>query len=482
MAKKDTKGITVKKSEDFSEWYTQIIQKADLADYSAVSGCIVYRPTSYAIWEMIQKITDKKFKAVGIKNAYFPLFIPESLLQKEAKHIEGFSPEVAWVTETGSSKLAERLAVRPTSETIMYDSYSKWIRSYNDLPLRLNQWCNVVRWEFKHPTPFLRGREFLWNEGHTVFATKEEAEKEENEIIGIYNDVCENYLAMPSFIGRKSEKEKFAGAEYTTSMEFIMPNGKSIQGPDFHHDGQNFAKAFDIKFTDKNGEVQFAWQNTFAITTRMIGVLIAMHSDDKGLVLPPKVAETQVAIVPILFEDSKLEILKEAKEIKEQLEKRGISVILDDRENYTPGWKFNEWELKGIPVRIEFGPKDLEKRKAMVVRRDNGEKQQLDLIAIADKISLLLDQIQNDLYKKANQVLKESVVNVENIEDAKKQLEQKKILLAPWCASPACEDRFKDLTGAKSLNSPQEQPELKNKKCFACEEKATKMFYLGKSY
>ena len=482
MAKKDTKGITVKKSEDFSEWYTQIIQKADLADYSAVSGCIVYRPTSYAIWEMIQKITDKKFKAVGIKNAYFPLFIPESLLQKEAKHIEGFSPEVAWVTETGSSKLAERLAVRPTSETIMYDSYSKWIRSYNDLPLRLNQWCNVVRWEFKHPTPFLRGREFLWNEGHTVFATKEEAEKEENEIIGIYNDVCENYLAMPSFIGRKSEKEKFAGAEYTTSMEFIMPNGKSIQGPDFHHDGQNFAKAFDIKFTDKNGEVQFAWQNTFAITTRMIGVLIAMHSDDKGLVLPPKVAETQVAIVPILFEDSKLEILKEAKEIKEQLEKRGISVILDDREKYTPGWKFNEWELKGIPVRIEFGPKDLEKRKAMVVRRDNGEKQQLDLIAIADKISLLLDQIQNDLYKKANQVLKESVVNVENIEDAKKQLEQKKILLAPWCASPACEDRFKDLTGAKSLNSPQEQPELKNKKCFACEEKATKMFYLGKSY
>ena len=482
MAKKDTKGITVKKSEDFSEWYTQIIQKADLADYSAVSGCIVYRPTSYAIWEMIQKITDKKFKAVGIKNAYFPLFIPESLLQKEAKHIEGFSPEVAWVTETGSSKLAERLAVRPTSETIMYDSYSKWIRSYNDLPLRLNQWCNVVRWEFKHPTPFLRGREFLWNEGHTVFATKEEAEKEENEIIGIYNDVCENYLAMPSFIGRKSEKEKFAGAEYTTSMEFIMPNGKSIQGPDFHHDGQNFAKAFDIKFTDKNGEVQFAWQNTFAITTRMIGVLIAMHSDDKGLVLQPKVAETQVAIVPILFEDSKLEILKEAKEIKEQLEKRGISVILDDRENYTPGWKFNEWELKGIPVRIEFGPKDLEKRKAMVVRRDNGEKQQLDLIAIADKISLLLDQIQNDLYKKANQVLKESVVNVENIEDAKKQLEQKKILLAPWCASPACEDRFKDLTGAKSLNSPQEQPELKNKKCFACEEKATKMFYLGKSY
>ena len=483
MAKKDTKGITVKKSEDFSEWYTQIIQKADLADYSAVSGCIVYRPTSYAIWEMIQKITDKKFKAVGIKNAYFPLFIPESLLQKEAKHIEGFAPEVAWVTHAGNSKLAERLAVRPTSETIMYDSYSKWIRSYNDLPLRLNQWCNVVRWEFKHPTPFLRGREFLWNEGHTVFATKKEAEEEGKEIIGIYDTVCKDYLAMPSLIGKKSEKEKFAGAEYTISMEFIMPNGKSIQGPDFHHDGQNFAKAFDITFTDEKGEQQHAWQNTFAITTRMIGVLIAMHGDNKGLVLPPKLAPTQVVIVPILFEDSKAKVIKEAKEIQKKLEKKGISVYLDDRENYSPGWKFNDWELKGIPVRIELGPKDLEKKKAMVVRRDNGEKQHLDLVAIADEVSLVLDNIQTSLFEKAEKVLKENIATVENMKEAKKALEAKKIIFAPWCGAVECEDNFKEATGAKSLNSPEEQPELKKgQKCFACEEKSKSWFYLGKSY
>lgn len=482
MAKKDIKGITVKKQEDFSEWYTQIIQKADLADYSAVSGCIVYKPNSYAIWEIIQSVTDKKFKAVGIKNAYFPLFIPESLLQKEAKHIEGFSPEVAWVTETGSSKLTERLAVRPTSETIMYDSYSKWIRSYNDLPLRLNQWCNVVRWEFKHPTPFLRGREFLWNEGHTCFATKEEAEAEGKEIIDIYDDVCKNYLAMPSIIGIKSEKEKFAGAEYTISMEFIMPNGKSIQGPDFHHDGQNFAKAFDITFTDEKGEQQHVWQNTWAISTRMIGVLIAMHGDNKGLVLPPKLASTQVVIVPILFEDSKVSVLKEANKIKNQLEKKGILVHLDNRENYSPGWKFNEWELKGIPVRIELGPKDLEKKKAMVVRRDNGEKQHLDLTAIADEVSLVLDNIQTSLFEKAEKVLKESIATVENMKDAKKQLDNKKIIFAPWCSSVECEDNFKEATGAKSLNAPFEQPDIKNKKCFACEEKAKSWFYLGKSY
>jgi prolyl-tRNA synthetase len=479
---KDTKGITVKKEEDFSEWYTQVIQKADLADYSAVSGCIVYKPNSYSIWEVIKDVTDKKFKAVGIKNAYFPLFIPESLLQKEAKHIEGFAAEVAWVTHAGNSKLAERLAIRPTSETIMYDSYSKWIRSHNDLPLRINQWNNVVRWEFKHPTPFLRGREFLWNEGHTCFANKEEAETEGPEIIGIYDDVCKNYLAMPSLIGRKSEKEKFAGAEYTTSMEFIMPNGKSIQGPDFHHDGQNFSKPFEISFTNEKGEKEYVWQNTWAISTRMIGVLIAMHGDNKGLVLPPKLASTQVVIVPILFEDSKKNILKEANDIKKKLEKKGISVHLDNRENYSPGWKFNEWELKGIPVRIEFGPKDLEKKKAMVVRRDNGEKQHLDLTAIADEVSLVLDNIQTSLFEKAEKVLQESITKVENMKEAKKALEAKKIIFAPWCGSVECEDNFKEATGAKSLNSPEEQPDIKNKKCFACEEKANAWFYLGKSY
>ncbi len=480
---KDTKGITVKKEEDFSEWYTQVIQKADLADYSAVSGCIVYKPNSYSIWEVIKDVTDKKFKAVGIKNAYFPLFIPESLLKKEAKHIEGFAPEVAWVTHAGNSELAERLAVRPTSETIMYDSYSKWIRSYNDLPLRINQWNNVVRWEFKHPTPFLRGREFLWNEGHTCFATKKEAEAEGKEIIEIYDDVCKNYLAMPSLIGNKSEKEKFAGAEYTTSMEFIMPNGKAIQGPDFHHDGQNFSKAFEISFTNEKGEKEYVWQNTFAITTRMIGVLVAMHGDNKGLVLPPKLASTQVVIVPILFEDSKRDILKEAKDIQQKLEKKGISVYLDDRENYSPGWKFNDWELKGIPIRIELGPKDLEKNKAMVVRRDNGEKQHLALTAIADEVALVLENIQTSLFEKAQKVLDDCVVNIDNLKDAKAAFKNKKIIFAPWCGSVACEDNFKEATGAKSLNSPLEQPKLKKgQKCSFCKEEATSWFYFGKSY
>jgi len=482
MSKKDQKGITAKK-EDFNEWYPQVIQKADLADYSAVSGCIVYKPNSYAIWEKIKEVTDKRFKAVGIKNAYFPLFIPESLLQKEAKHIEGFAPEVAWVTHTGSSKLTERLAVRPTSETIMYDSYSKWIRSHNDLPIRLNQWCNVVRWEFKHPTPFLRGREFLWNEGHTCFATKKEAEAEGIEIIGIYDDVCRDYLAMPSLIGKKSEKETFAGAEYTTSLEFIMPNGKAIQGPDFHFDGQNFAKAFDISFTDKKGKKDYVWQNTFAITTRMIGVLIAMHGDDKGLVLPPRLAATQAVIVPILFEDSKPEVLKKAKEIKKSLEKKGISVYLDDRENYSPGWKFNEWEVKGVPVRIELGPRDLEKHQVMVARRDTSEKQALELTAIADEVRILLDDIHKNLFDKAQKILDKSVVKVNNLKDAKAAFKNKKIVFAPWCGAVECEDIFKDKTGAKSLNSPLEQPKLKKgQKCSFCKEKATSWFYFGKSY
>src|SRR3989344_1582835 len=376
MAKKDadTKGITVKKEADFSEWYTQVILKSDWADYSLVSGCIVYKPASYSIWERIKQIVDARFKQVGIKNAYFPIFIPESLLQKEADHIAHFAPEVAWVTHGGDTKLGERLAIRPTSETIMYDSYSKWIRSYNDLPLRLNQWNNVVRWEFKHPTPFLRGREFLWNEGHTCFATKKEAEAEGEQIISIYKDLCENYLALPSLIGKKSEKEKSAGAEYTISLEFLMPTGKGIQGPDFHHDGQNFSKAFDINFTDNQGKKQAVWQNTFAITTRMIGILVGIHGDDKGLVIPPKIAETQVVIVPILFDNSKTKVLKEAQKIKSELEKSCILVQIDSREGYSPGWKFNELELKGVPIRIELGPRDLEQKQAVAVRRDTGEK------------------------------------------------------------------------------------------------------------
>ncbi|MBI2102225.1 proline--tRNA ligase [Candidatus Woesearchaeota archaeon] len=479
----DVKGLTVKKSEDFSEWYTQLIQKAELADYSAVSGCIIYRPNSYAVWEKIRDEVDRRFKAIGIKNAYFPLFIPEKLLQKEASHIEGFSPEVAWVTQAGDSKLDERIAVRPTSETIMYDSYSKWIRSHRDLPLRLNQWNNVVRWEFKHPVPFLRGREFLWNEGHTVFATKKEAEAEKDQIIGIYKEVCENYLALPSLIGKKSEKEKFAGAEYTVSMEFLMPNGKAIQGPDFHHDGQIFAKAFEITFLDDKGEKKYAWQNTWAITTRMLGVLFAVHSDDRGLILPPKVALTQVVVVPILFDATRDVVLREAANISKKLKQKGIAVHLDDRDDYTPGWKYNEWEMKGIPLRLELGPKDLEKKQVMVVRRDTGEKKAVLLEKLDVEIPALLETIQHSLFDKAEKHLTESIVTVQTFKDAEKQLKAEKLLFAPWCGLPTCEEKFKEKTGAKSLNSPLEQPGLKkDQRCFACSEKATVWFYFGKSY
>ena len=479
MSKKDQKGITEKKADNFSEWYTQVILKSDLADYSAVSGCIVYKPGSYSIWEKIVAATDKRFKEIGIQNAYFPLFIPESLLQKEEDHIEHFSPEVAWVTHGGHTKLGERLAIRPTSETIMYDSYSKWIRSHNDLPLRYNQWCNVVRWEFKHPTPFLRGREFLWNEGHTCWATKKEAEKEGDEIIAIYTDICENYLALPSLIGKKSDKEKFAGALYTISMEFLMPNGKAIQGPDFHHDGQNFAKVFDITFTDKKGNKEYVWQNTFAITTRMLGVLFGVHSDDKGLVLPPKLAPTQVVIVPIIFDKTKEKVLKEANKLKEQLEKQGISVNLDDREGYSPGWKFNEWELKGIPIRIELGPRDVENGQAVVVQRDTGDKKTLSLNEISKKIPSLLDLIQKNLLKNAKKYLKDAIVEVTTLKEAGKVIKKNKIIFAPWCGEGDCEETFKEKTGAKSLNSPGKKA---SGTCFACKHPAKTWFYFGKSY
>ena len=399
---KDRKGITAEKDE-FSEWFTQLMLKADLADYTDVSGCIVFKPASYAIWESIKNEVDIRFNKIGIQNTYFPLLIPEKHLVKEKDHVEGFSPEVAWVTQTGDTKLSERLAIRPTSETIMYPSYSKWIRSHRDLPLKYNQWNNVVRWEFKHPVPFLRTREFLWNEGHTAYANKKEAEKEKDQIIGIYKDICENYLALPSLVGKKSEKEKFAGAVYTYSMEFYMPNGKAIQGPDFHYDGENFAKAYNIKYLDENEEEKFVHQNTFAITTRMLGVMFAVHSDEKGLILPPKIATNQIIIVPIIFEDSKEKVLQESETIMKKLSK--YNAFVDSRESHKPGFKFNEWELKGIPIRIEIGPKDIEKKQVVLVRRDNNEKEQVKISELDGKVKITLERIQKNLYEKAQKNL-----------------------------------------------------------------------------
>lgn len=473
-----TLGITAEK-DNFSEWYTQLIIKADLADYSDVSGCLVLKPNAYAIWEIIKEETDKKFKEVGIKNCYFPLLIPESLLKKEATHLKGFSPEVAWVTEAGNTKLQERLAIRPTSETIMYVSYAKWIRSWRDLPLRLNQWNNVVRWEFKNPVPFLRTREFLWNEGHSVFATKEEALQEEKQILGIYNEIVRNYMALAGFIVRKTEHDKFAGAEYTKAIEFVLPNGKVVQGPDFHHDGQIFSKAFNIKFLNKEGKEEYAWQNTFAITTRMLGVMFAIHGDNKGIILPPKVAPIQVVIVPIIFDETKEKVLKKAKEIEKLLKK--YRVFLDDRSEYTAGYKFNDWEMKGIPLRIEIGPKDIEKNQVIIARRDKSNKETVKIKELNNKIKQILEDIQSNLLKNSEKKLKESMIETKTMNELINNIKSKKVAITEWCGNKECEDWIKTKTGGAKIIGINESAKPKGK-CIYCNNTAKHIVWIGKSY
>ena len=377
--------------------------------------------------------------------------------------------------------MQERLAIRPTSETIMYPSFSKWISSWRDLPLRTNQWCNVVRWEFKNPIPFMRTREFLWNEGHTVFASKEEAEAEKDQIIGIYLDAMKNLMAIYGSPGMKSEKEKFAGAVYTCSIESFLQTGKAIQGPDFHHDGQNFAKAYDIKFQDKDGKTQYAWQNTWGFTTRMLGVMFMMHGDDKGLIIPPNIAPTQLMIVPIFKEDNKDEIIKKAEEIKKKLSKFRVDV--DVREEYTPGWKFNEWELKGIPLRLELGPKDIEKEQVVFVRRDSGEKIPVKFADVVKQADLVLKDIHANLYKKSEKIFKDAVVEVSSFDDLKEVIANKKMAIAPFCNNPDCEDLIKEHSGgASTRNIPFNKKVKKGTKCIYCDKEAKVMAYIAKSY
>ncbi len=471
-------GVTVKKSENFDEWYIQVILKSGLADYSDVSGCLILRPDAYFIWEQIQKHTDAEFKKIGIKNVYFPLFIPEKFLCKEKEHVEGFNPEVAWVTETGDSKLDERLAVRPTSETIMYPSYSKWIRSWRDLPLRYNQWNNVVRWEFKHAVPFLRTREFLWNEAHTVFATEKEALAEEDEVVGIYKKVTQDVLALPGFFGRKTEKEKFAGAVFSDAIEHMLPDGKVIQGPPFHHDGQKFAKAFDITFLDENKERQYAWQNTYAITTREIGVMIMVHGDDKGLVIPPKLASTQVVIVPIFKNETKDEVLSHARKIEGSLE--GLRTKVDDRE-VSPGWKFNEWELKGVPIRIEIGPKDIAAGQVVMVRRDTLAKETVKISDVSSRVKSMLEEINRSMYEKALKFLKDNTHQVKTYDELKSGLLKGGVYQAFWCSSQECEEKIKEETKAKIVNIPFEQPKALGE-CVFCKKKGKMLVNIARSY
>ena len=479
-------GITIKKEDEFGEWYQQVILKSDFIDYSAVSGCIILKPLAYSVWEKIKDAVDVRLKSMGIQNVYFPLFIPESLLKKETSHVKGFSPEVAWVDYGGDTKLGERLAVRPTSETIMYDSYSRWVKSWRDLPLRLNQWNNVVRWEFKHPVPFIRTREFLWNEGHTAFATKEEAEKEMHDILRLWIEICSDYLALPGIAGQKTESEKFAGAEYTWALEFVTPNGRLVQGPDAHHDGQIFAKAFDIKFLDKDEKMKYAYQNTWAITTRMIGLMVMTHSDNKGLVLPPKLAPAHAVIVPIMFADSMEKVMKRCKEVKKDLESSGMQVILDDREECTPGWKFNDWEMKGMPLRIEIGPKDVEKDQAVLVRRDDGKKEFVKTGNLKKRVKESLEQMQIDLLGKALKLREESIADAKEFHELTKAIKEKKIVRSQWCDNPECEGMIKDKTGGAKivcipLDKDNRRKEAKGK-CVCCGKAAKYEVYIAKSY
>ncbi|MBI2583994.1 MAG: proline--tRNA ligase [Candidatus Aenigmarchaeota archaeon] len=474
-------GITASREKDFSEWYSQVILKSELADYTAVSGCIVFRPYSYTIWEIIQKHLDSRLKKAGVKNAYFPLFIPESLLAKEKQHVQGFNPEVAWVTHAGETKLGERLAIRPTSETIMYDSYAKWIRSYNDLPLRINQWNNSVRWEFKHPVPFLRTREFLWQEGHSVFATQNEAEKEVLQMLGLYAEVYEKLLAVPVVKGRKTGREKFAGAEYSTSIETFLPIGKAIQCATSHFLGQNFSRTFEITYLDKSGKSLHPWQNSWGISTRSIGIAIIMHGDNKGLVLPPKVAPIQIVVVPIVFEKNKDLVIKKAGEIAKKLSK--FRVHLDDRDNYTPGWKFNEWELKGVPLRIEIGPKDMEKKQVVVVRRDTGEKMSVPFESVGKKIASLLDDIQENLYRRAKDRMEKSTVEAKSWQEFLKNADSRRWVKALHCGDPKCEEEIQEKTqGVKANCIPFDQPKKTRDRCVHCNKPAKYEVLFAKSY
>ncbi|MBI4438702.1 proline--tRNA ligase [Candidatus Woesearchaeota archaeon] len=443
-------GLTVKKSEDFSEWYTQVVSKAELADYSAVSGCMVFRPDSYAVWERIQSFLDTRFKSLGVRNVYFPMFIPESLFKRESEHVAGFKPEVAWVTMAGDTELSERLAIRPTSETIMYDSFGKWIRSWRDLPLLLNQWCSVVRWEFKYPKPFLRTREFLWQEGHTVHESKDDADRQAMAALNIYKELIEDVLAIPVLAGKKSEAEKFAGALYTTALESLMPDGRCLQMVTSHNLGQNFAKAFNIRFLGKDGKEALAWQTSWGATTRLIGALIMVHGDDKGLVLPPKIAPVQVVVVPIVFGDDKEGVLIKCRALASQLKVAGYSVVLDERSNYSPGWKFNQWELKGVPLRVEIGPKDVQAGKAVVVRRDSRAKEQVAFRELAKRCSELLASIQSDLFAKAKRFLDDSIVDAKDWKGLMKGIESMKIVKAFFCNSTECEAGIKESSGGAS--------------------------------
>ena len=463
--------------EDFAQWYTDVVKKAELTDYSSVRGCMILRPAGYAIWENIQKELDRRFKEIGVENVYMPLFIPESLLQKEKDHVEGFAPEVAWVTQGGLDPLPERLCVRPTSETLFCDLHSNIIHSYRDLPKVYNQWCSVVRWE-KTTRPFLRSMEFLWQEGHTAHATAEEAEERTIQMLNVYADFCEQVLAIPMIKGRKTDKEKFAGAEATYTIEALMHDGKALQSGTSHNFGDGFAKAFGVQYTDANNKLQYVHQTSWGMSTRIIGAIIMVHGDDSGLVLPPRIAPTQVMIIPI--NQKKEGVLEKAQEIKAALSEK-FTVKLDDS-NKNPGWKFSEQEMRGIPVRIEIGPKDIEAGQAVIVRRDNREKTVVSLDNITEAVGEILEKMQADMLAKATAHRDANTHEAHNWEEFTDILTRKQgFIKAMWCGDRACEEAIKDETGATTRCMPFEQEHLSDV-CVHCGKPAKTMVYFGKAY
>jgi prolyl-tRNA synthetase len=478
MPKKEEKlGISVKKEDDFSEWYNEVVIKSELAEHSVIKGFMVIRPRGYAIWECIQDYFDEKIKNLGVKNAYFPLLVPEAFFKKEAEHAQGFEPELAWISE---KEEGVRYAIRPTSETIMYDSYGKWVRSWRDLPLRINQWCNILRWEVKQTKLFLRTREFLWQEGHCVYETEEECNKEALLYLNEYKKLSEDLLAIPVLAGKKTEKEKFAGAKTTYSLEALMPDGKALQMGTSHNLGQNFAKAFNIRYLGKDEKEYVPWQNSWGFSTRLIGALVMTHSDDKGLILPPNIASTQIVIVPIYKSENQDKVIKKANEIKNKL--KNYDAILDDRDSYTPGWKFNEWELKGIPLRIEIGPKDIAKNQVVLVSRDNNNKEFIKIAQLDKKVKDTLENIQANLFQKAKKFLDSNITEAKDWNDFIKKIKNRKLVKAFFCGDVGCEDLIKDKTqGATSRLIPLEQPK-KIGKCVHCRKQGKFLVYFAKAY
>ena len=464
--------------EDFAQWYTDVVKKAELIDYTSVKGCMVFRPAGYAIWELIQKQLDERFKATGVENVYLPMFIPESLLNKEKDHVEGFAPEVAWVTHGGLQPLQEKLCVRPTSETLFCDYYKNVIQSYRDLPQVCNQWCSVVRWE-KETRPFLRSREFLWQEGHTAHATAEEAEERTLQMLNVYADFCEEVLAIPVVKGRKTDKEKFAGAVATYTIEALMHDGKALQSGTSHNFGDGFAKAFGVQFADKDNTLKYVHQTSWGMTTRLIGAVIMVHGDNSDLVLPPKIAPTQVMVIPIM--QKKEGVLEKAAELKDRLAAKGFRVKVDDTDK-SPGWKFSEQEMRGIPVRVEIGPKDIEANKCVICRRDTREKLECSLDELEAKIGEVLEKMQVEMLENARARRDAQTYVATNMEEFRAIFAEKSgFVKAMWCGEQACEDKIKEELSVTSRCMPFEQEELSDV-CVCCGKPAKKMVYWGRAY